>query len=215
MHELLEALIKIYKYQMFLVFLVFFLIFIQSKFKFKNKSSNFLKDNVNVLDIVGSWTYFFVFCIPFLGYLASAFAILGVLLNLGGDFEKDHAKYLLNVIKSIYDKEVDINRQYKNEFKTIESILSDIKNPYHRIVVENAVILDSFVNEYNNIKDYFKTEKEELDIYNEIKISLINLLKFTDNMANRSKREMVLDEKEILLKDIKKYNSMLKEYTKL
>ncbi|MCC0638349.1 hypothetical protein [Clostridioides sp. ES-S-0001-02] len=215
MHGLFGGFIKIYKYQMILVILVYILFFIQSRFKFKNKSLRFLKDNNNVLSLMNSWECFFTFCIPFIGYLGFALAILGMLLNLGGDFEKEHAKYLLDVIKSIYDKEEDINKQYKREFKRIENILSDIKNPYHNIVVENAVVLDSFINEYNNIKDYLKTEKEKIDMYNEIKTSLINFLKFTDNMVNNPEKKIALDEKEILLKDIKKYTNMLKEYMKI
>ncbi|MBY2477385.1 hypothetical protein C4097_00140 [Clostridioides difficile] len=209
------ALIKAYIIQIILVILVFLMAFIQSKFKFKNKSLNFIKENNNVLNIVGSKSYFFIFCIPFLGYVAFALAIWGLFFNLRGEFEKEHTEYLLNVIKSIYDKEEDINRQYKKEFKLIESILSDTKNPYHKMVVENAIVLDSFLNEYNKIKEYFKTEKEDIDMYEEIKISLINFLKCIYNMDNDSKRELILDEKEMLLEDIKKYNDMLKEYTKL
>ncbi|NJI82179.1 hypothetical protein GSQ54_17280 [Clostridioides difficile] len=209
------ALIKAYIIQIILVILVFLMAFIQSKFKFKNKSLNFIKENNNVLNIVGSKSYFFIFCIPFWGYVAFALAIWGLFFNLRGEFEKEHTEYLLNVIKSIYDKEEDINRQYKKEFKLIESILSDTKNPYHKMVVENAIVLDSFLNEYNKIKEYFKTEKEDIDMYEEIKISLINFLKCIYNMDNDSKRELILDEKEMLLEDIKKYNDMLKEYTKL
>ncbi|MFL8801465.1 MULTISPECIES: hypothetical protein [unclassified Clostridioides] len=215
MHGLFGGFIKIYKYQMILVILVYILFFIQSRFKFKNKSLKFIKENNNVLSLMNSWECFFILCIPFVGYLGFVLAILGMLLNLGGDFEKDYAKYLLDVIKSIYDTEEDINKQYKREFKRIENILSDIKNPYHKIVVENAAVLDSFINEYNNIKDYLKTEKEKIDMYNEIKTSLINFLKFTDNMVNNPEKKMALDEKEILLKDIKKYTNMLKEYMKM
>ncbi|MGS5518148.1 hypothetical protein AB8L61_19400 [Clostridioides difficile] len=215
MHGLFGGFIKIYKYQMILVILVYILFFIQSRFKFKNKSLKFIKENNNVLSLMNSWECFFILCIPFVGYLGFVLAILGMLLNLGGDFEKDYAKYLLDVIKSIYDTEEDINKQYKREFKRIENILSDIKNPYHKIVVENAAVLDSFINEYNNIKDYLKTEKEKIDMYNEIKTSLINFLKFTDNMVNNPEKKMALDEKEILLEDIKKYTNMLKEYMKM
>ncbi|WP_227825194.1 MULTISPECIES: hypothetical protein [unclassified Clostridioides] len=95
--------------------------------------------------------------------------------------------YLLYSLKAIVE-----NEKYENEFNIIEVILSNDKSPYFKIVAENMIIFGSLINEFNSIKSYIEDEQEIIDIRDEIKLSLIDFLKFIDFIVNDSKKEIGL-----------------------
>ncbi|HEL2860392.1 TPA: hypothetical protein UL242_002495 [Clostridioides difficile] len=187
----MELLICIYVIQLGLVFLFLQRVFIQEKTRAKNNLLNFLKQNQEELGFVNQSEFF-----PLEHYLFIFIPIFGLLIMLVGsdfykiyqeNFECKYHNYLLYSLKAIVE-----NEKYENEFNLIEEILSNDKSPYCKMVTENIIIFASRINEFNSIKNCIEDEQEIINIRNEIKLSLIDFLKFIDFIVNDSKKEIGL-----------------------
>ncbi|CCL32288.1 TPA: hypothetical protein KOR49_002390 [Clostridioides difficile] len=209
MSILMDLIIPVYKIQVVSGVLLFLIAFVLKKFKYKNKSLNFIEQSDNpIKDLVFIGGFVAIF-IPVLGLVIPIALIMGIFSVLGGDFEKEHSRYLLNAIKLMFNKEYDIKNQYDKEFRLTENILSDRESPHYEIVVKYAIAFESLAHEYNNIKEYIEDLKAIRDMRNEMQLALINLLKTVDSIVNDTKKEVALKEKDILLENMKKYNNIL------
>lgn len=209
MSILMDLIIPVYKIQVVSGVLLFLIAFVLKKFKYKNKSLNFIEQSDNpIKDLVFIGGFVAIF-IPVLGLMIPIALIMDIFSVLGGDFEKEHSRYLLNAIKLMFNKEYDIKNQYGKEFRLTENILSDRKSPHYEIVVKYAIAFESLAHEYNNIKEYIEDLKAIRDMRNEMQLALINLLKTVDSIVNDPKKEVALKEKDILLENMKKYNNIL------
>ncbi|HBG8470520.1 TPA: hypothetical protein KRH38_002843 [Clostridioides difficile] len=209
MSILMDLIITVYKIQVVSGVLLFLIAFVLKKFKYKNKSLNFIEQSDNpIKDLVFVGGFVAIF-IPVLGLVIPIALIMDIFSVLGGDFEKEHSRYLLNAIKLMFNKEYDIKNQYGKEFRLTENILSDRKSPHYEIVVKYAIAFESLAHEYNNIKEYIEDLKAIRDMRNEMQLALINLLKTVDSIVNDPKKEVALKEKDILLENMKKYNNIL------
>ncbi|EMH2710041.1 hypothetical protein SI855_002793 [Clostridioides difficile] len=187
----MNLLIGIYVIQLSLVFLFLQRVFIQEKPRAKNNSLNILKQNQEELGFINQSEFFtledylFIF-IPIFGLLIM-FIQSDTYKIYQENFELKYYNYLLYSLKAIVE-----NEKYENEFNLIEVILSNDKSPYFKIVAENMIIFGSLINEFNSIKSYIEDEQEIIDIRDEIKLSLIDFLKFIDFIVNDSKKEIGL-----------------------
>ncbi|MFJ1452522.1 hypothetical protein ACIJWH_09950 [Clostridioides difficile] len=210
MEIFIEICVEMYMIQAGLGILLFLASFLQKKIKYKNKSLNFIEQSDNSIKFLSSTEGFILLLIPIAGLMVFIFGIMEIFANLTrGAFEEKHSEYLLNAIKLMFNKEHDIQNQYDKEFRLTENILSDRKSPHYEIVVKYAIAFESLAHEYNNIKEYIEDEKEIRAMRDEMKLSLINLLKTVDSIVNDPKREVALKEKDILLENMKKYNNIL------
>ncbi|HBF8040700.1 hypothetical protein KWU12_17695 [Clostridioides difficile] len=210
MEIFIEICVEMYMIQAGLGILLFLASFLQKKIKYKNKSLNFIEQSDNSIKFLSSTEGFILLLIPIAGLMVFIFGLMEIFANLTrGAFEEKHSEYLLNAIKLMFNKEHDIQNQYDKEFRLTENILSDRKSPHYEIVVKYAIAFESLAHEYNNIKEYIEDEKEIRAMRDEMKLSLINLLKTVDSIVNDPKREVALKEKDILLENMKKYNNIL------
>ncbi|MFQ4259656.1 UNVERIFIED_CONTAM: hypothetical protein C4Z64_01650 [Clostridioides difficile] len=210
MEIFIEICVEMYMIQAGLGILLFLASFLQKKIKYKNKSLNFIEQSDNSIKFLSSTEGFILLLIPIAGLMVFIFGLMEIFANLTrGAFEEKHSEYLLNAIKLMFNKEYDIQNQYDKEFRLTENILSDRKSPHYEIVVKYAIAFESLAHEYNNIKEYIEDEKEIRAMRDEMKLSLINLLKTVDSIVNDPKREVALKEKDILLENMKKYNNIL------
>ncbi|HBF3307001.1 TPA: hypothetical protein KOB88_001913 [Clostridioides difficile] len=209
MSILMDLIIPVYKIQVVSGVLLFLIAFVLKKFKYKNKSLNFIEQSDNPIKELVFIGGFVAIFIPVFGLMIPIALIMGIFSVLGGGFEKEHSRYLLNAIKLMFNKEYDIKNQYDKEFRLTENILSDRKSPHYEIVVKYAIAFESLAHEYNNIKEYIEDLKAIRDMRNEMQLALINLLKTVDSIVNDPKKEVALKEKDILLENMKKYNNIL------
>ncbi|PBF99864.1 hypothetical protein [Clostridioides difficile] len=209
MSILIDLIITICKIQAVAGGLLFLIAFVLKKIKYKNKSLNFIEQRDYPINFLFSVAGFIVLLIPIFGFIVFMFGVMEIFSIISGDFEKEHSRYLLDVIRVMFNKEYDIKSQYNKEFRLTENILSDSESPHHEIVVKYAIAFESLAHEYNNIKEYIEDEKAIRDIRDEMKLALINLLKTVYSIVNDPKREVALKEKDILLENMKKYNNIL------
>ncbi|MCC0671411.1 MULTISPECIES: hypothetical protein [unclassified Clostridioides] len=209
MSILIDLIIAICKIQAVTGGLLFLIAFVLKKIKYKNKSLNFIEQRDNPINFLSSVSGLIVLLIPILGFIVFLFGVMEIFSLISGDFEKEHSRYLLDVIRVMFNKEYDIKSQYNKEFRLTENILSDSESPHHEIVVKYAIAFESLAHEYNNIKEYIEDEKAIRDMRDEMKLALINLLKTVYSIVNDPKREVALKEKDILLENMKKYNNIL------
>ncbi|EGT3642430.1 TPA: hypothetical protein UL242_002493 [Clostridioides difficile] len=209
MSILIDLIITICKIQAVAGGLLFLIAFVLKKIKYKNKSLNFIEQRDYPINFLFSVAGFIVLLIPIFGFIVFMFGVMEIFSIISGDFEKEHSRYLLDVIRVMFNKEYDIKSQYNKEFRLTENILSDSESPHHEIVVKYAIAFESLAHEYNNIKEYIEDEKAIRDMRDEMKLALINLLKTVYSIVNDPKREVALKEKDILLENMKKYNNIL------
>ncbi|MDI3075321.1 hypothetical protein QJL41_12315 [Clostridioides difficile] len=210
MSILIDLIITICKIQAVAGGLLFLIAFVLKKIKYKNKSLNFIEQRRDYpIKFLSSVAGFIVLLIPIFGFIVFMFGVMEIFSIISGDFEKEHSRYLLDVIRVMFNKEYDIKSQYNKEFRLTENILSDSESPHHEIVVKYAIAFESLAHEYNNIKEYIEDEKSIRDMRDEMKLALINLLKTVYSIVNDPKREVALKEKDILLENMKKYNNIL------
>ncbi|MGX9757559.1 hypothetical protein ACWYRQ_14865 [Clostridioides difficile] len=210
MSILIDLIITICKIQAVAGGLLFLIAFVLKKIKYKNKSLNFIEQRRDYpINFLFSVAGFIVLLIPIFGFIVFMFGVMEIFSIISGDFEKEHSRYLLDVIRVMFNKEYDIKSQYNKEFRLTENILSDSESPHHEIVVKYAIAFESLAHEYNNIKEYIEDEKAIRDMRDEMKLALINLLKTVYSIVNDPKREVALKEKDILLENMKKYNNIL------
>ncbi|EMH2710039.1 hypothetical protein SI855_002791 [Clostridioides difficile] len=210
MSILIDLIITICKIQAVAGGLLFLIAFVLKKIKYKNKSLNFIEQRRDYpINFLFSVAGFIVLLIPIFGFIVFMFGVMEIFSIISGDFEKEHSRYLLDIIRVMFNKEYDIKSQYNKEFRLTENILSDSESPHHEIVVKYAIAFESLAHEYNNIKEYIEDEKSIRDMRDEMKLALINLLKTVYSIVNDPKREVALKEKDILLENMKKYNNIL------